>query len=170
MAGDCPGPVTPLTRLRPAFGACFESPRAGFLVRHFVGEVPGSGLPHEVEWPAVETLLKSAQAASELERLDTLRPGRSAATARSWRRPVAAPPRSSPAAPALARPPRWPSPPSLGGDRPGGRAQRSGWWPHRRKAAACLTESGRRCPCRPWNHPRWVGGHPTRANLHRLLG
>ncbi|MFQ2708294.1 exodeoxyribonuclease V subunit alpha [Aeromonas caviae] len=57
------------------FGALLKARLApDFSVRHFVEKYLDLVFPHEVEWPAVETLLKSAQAASELERLDTLVP------------------------------------------------------------------------------------------------
>ena len=131
---DCPGPVTPVCpRLRPGVPGPCSRPASRRISPSaiFVGEVPGSGLPHEVEWPAVETLLKGAQAASELERLDTLVPGRSAATARSWRRPRRRRAR------VISRRPRHrqdhhggQAPRHPGGDRPAGaRPRRSGWWP-----------------------------------------
>ncbi len=57
------------------FGALLKARLApDFSVRHFVEKYLDLVFPHEVEWPAVENLLKSAQAASELERLDTLVP------------------------------------------------------------------------------------------------
>ncbi|MGS4910163.1 exodeoxyribonuclease V subunit alpha [Aeromonas sp. 25-248] len=57
------------------FGALLKARLApDFSVRHFVEKYLDLVFPHEVEWPAVETLLKNAQAASELERLDTLVP------------------------------------------------------------------------------------------------
>ncbi|RQM54239.1 exodeoxyribonuclease V subunit alpha [Aeromonas caviae] len=57
------------------FGALLKARLApDFSVRQFVEKYLDLVFPHEVEWPAVETLLKSVQAASELERLDTLVP------------------------------------------------------------------------------------------------
>ena len=176
MAGDCPGPVTPLCpRLRPGVrGPAQGPPRAGFLRPPLCGEVPGSGLPHEVGVARRGDPAKSAQAASELERLDTLVPGRSAATARSWRRPWRrrAPSRSSPAAPAPARPPRWPSS-SPSWWRPackGARPRRSGWWPHRQGGGASDRESIG-AALQAWICPRVGTGHPHGAGaLHRLLG
>ena len=57
------------------FGALLKARLApGFLRPPLCGEVPGSGLPHEGGVARRGDPAKSAQAASELERLDTLVP------------------------------------------------------------------------------------------------
>lgn len=127
-----------------------------FSTRHFVEKYLDLVFPHEVDWTAVESLLGSAQAANELERLDTLVPealccnGQKLAAATAAARPFAV----ISGGPAPARLPRSPncSPswwrPACNRARP----RRSGWWPppaRRRRASPRVSV----LPCRPWICP-----------------
>jgi exodeoxyribonuclease V alpha subunit len=70
------------------FGALLKARLApDFSVRHFVEKYLDLVFPHEVEWPAVETLLKAPRRPASWSGWIPWCPRRSAATARSWRRP-----------------------------------------------------------------------------------
>ncbi|HDN9020071.1 TPA: exodeoxyribonuclease V subunit alpha [Aeromonas salmonicida] len=57
------------------FGALLKARLApGFSTRHFIEKYLDLVFPSEVDWPAIEALLASAQAASDLSKLDTLVP------------------------------------------------------------------------------------------------
>ncbi|MGZ8067728.1 exodeoxyribonuclease V subunit alpha [Aeromonas salmonicida] len=57
------------------FGALLKARLAtDFSARHFVEKYLDLVFPHEVDWPAIEVLLGSAQAASDLGKLDALVP------------------------------------------------------------------------------------------------
>lgn len=89
MAGDSPA----LSRLFArdyglVFAALLKARLApDFSARHFIEKYLDLVFPNEVDWPAIEALLASAQAASDSASWIRWCPRRSAATARSWRRP-----------------------------------------------------------------------------------
>ena len=116
----------------------------------------------------------SAQAASELERLDTLVPealccnGQKLAAATAAARPFAVisggpgTGKTTTVAKLLAI--------LVETGLQGARPRRSGWWPHRQGGGAPHREY-RFCPAGPGSAPEWVEAIPTEAGtLHRLLG
>lgn len=158
------------------FGALLKARLApDFSVRHFVEKYLDLVFPHEVEWPAVETLLKSAQAASELERLDTLVPealccnGQKLAAATAAARPFAVisggpgTGKTTTVAKLLAI--------LVETGLQGGKAPAIRLVAPTGKAAARLTESIGAALQALGLPPEWVQAIPTEAGtLHRLLG